>query len=162
MDICELIRRDHDEIAELFELLAVLASDTRRPAEVERVAARLVVGVRLHARAEERVVYEALRTQIAPLKSFALAGPHEHETLDITIDKLLGHPPGEEMAVLVRVAHDLFEMHARDEEEADVLPRLRDVMRAEELAALARDLADEKARILPAVARSAGIATRAA
>jgi len=162
VDICELIRRDHDEIAELFELLAVLSRDNRRPDEVGRIATRLVVAVRLHARAEERVVYEVLRTQIAPLKSFALAGPHEHEMLDITIDKLLGLPPGEEMAVLVRVARDLFEMHSRDQEEAEVLPKLREVMGAEELAALARDLADEKTRILPAVARSAGIATRAA
>jgi len=162
VDICELIRRDHDEIAELFELLAVLSRDDRRPDEVGRIATRLVVGVRLHARAEERVVYEVLRTQSAPLKSFALAGPHEHEMLDITIDKLIGLPPGEEMAVLVRVARDLFEMHARDEEEAEVLPKLREVMGTEELAALARDLADEKTRILPAVARSVGIATRAA
>jgi len=64
--------------------------------------------------------------------------------------------------VLVRVARDLFEMHSRDEEEAEVLPKLREVMGTEELAALARDLADEKTRILPAVARSVGIATRAA
>lgn len=161
MDVVELIRRDHDEIAEQFERLAVLAR-SGRTGETERVAARLVVAVRLHAYAEEHTVYEVLRSRSGPLKAFALAGPHEHETLDITVDKLLGQPPGEELAVLVRVAHDLFEMHARDEEEADVLPVIRAVLGAEELAALARDLADEKARLRPRVERMAGLLARAA
>jgi hypothetical protein len=162
VDIVDLIKRDHDEISDLFERLAVLAVDGRRPDEVARIVSRLVIAVRVHSRAEERVVYELLRTQVPVLKSFALAGPHQHEMLDITIDKLLWHAPGEEMAVLVRVAHDLFEMHARDEEEGEVLPKMREVMRPEELAALVRDLANEKARILPMIERLAGVPARAA
>ena len=75
--ICELIRREHDEVADLFDRLLVLSRDDRRVEECGRIAAWLVAVVRIHARAEERVVYEALRTH-AQLKAFALAGPHEH------------------------------------------------------------------------------------
>ena len=160
-NVCDLIARDHDEIADLFEQLAVLARGDRRPEEAERIAARLVLAAHVHSRAEEHVLYDVLRS-VPQLKAFALAGPHEHETLDITLDKLLSHAPGEELVVLVRVAHDLFEMHARDEEDAEVLPLMRELLRPEELAALARDLAAEKARIRPAIERFCGIPARAA
>jgi hypothetical protein len=162
LDIIDLIRRDHDEVAELFSHLAEVARDDRRTSGAVRVCAQLVVAVRVHARAEERVLYETLRTHGGPLKAFALAGPHEHENLDITLDKLLLHRPGEELEVIARVAHDLFEMHARDEEEADILPLMREALTPEELAALGRDLAAEKARIRPQIARLVALPARAA
>src|SRR5437764_598721 len=122
MDIVDLIRRDHDEISELFERVSELARDDRRSSGAVRACAQLIVAAHVHSRAEERVLYEVLKTCDGPLKAFALAGPHEHETFDITLDKLLVHRPSEELEVIVRVAHDLFVMHARDEEETDILP----------------------------------------
>ena len=71
------------------------------------------------------MLYEALQDARRRRSSaFALAGPHEHETLDTTLDKLLGRQPGddEHRGASCKVARDLFEMHARDEEEADILP----------------------------------------
>lgn len=162
MDIVDLIRRDHDDVAELFAHVAEIARDDRRTSGAVRACAQLVVAARVHARAEERVLYEVLRTHGGPLKAFALAGPHEHETLDITLDKLLLHRPSEELEVIVRVARDLFEMHARDEEEADVLPLITEALTADERAALARDMAAEKARIRPQIARMVALPARAA
>lgn len=156
MTIVDLIKRDHDDIAELFVQLAVLAHDDRRRDEPVRAAARLVVAIRTHAFAEERVLYQALEAKTGALKAFALAGPHEHETLDITIDKLLARRPGDEFQVIVRVARDLFEMHARDEEEADVLPRLLVELSADELVTLADDMIAEKARLRPHISRLVG------
>jgi hypothetical protein len=162
MTIVDLIKREHDEVADLFDHLIVLARDDRRTAEAARIAARLVGLVRVHSRAEERVVYEVLRTH-TQLKAFALAGPHEHENLDTTLDKLLVRKPGdEEYAVIVKVAHDLFEMHARDEEEADVLPLMIELLSAEELSTLATDMVGEEARIRPQILRLVGAPARAA
>jgi hemerythrin superfamily protein len=163
MNIVELIKHEHDEVADLFDHLVVLARDHRRNEETAHTAARLVALVRVHARAEERVVYEALRSQAAPLKAFALAGPHEHEVLDTTLDKLLVRRPGDdEYEVIVKVARDLFEMHARDEEEADILPLMEQTLSAEELATLAQDMLAEEARIRPQIFRLVGMPARAA
>jgi hypothetical protein len=161
--VTDLIKREHDEVAELFDHLFVLSRDSRRRHEASRTAARLVALVRIHSRAEERVFYEALRTASGPLKSFALAGPHEHEVLDTTLDKLLVRSPGDdEYQVIVRVARDLFEMHARDEEEADVLPLVVSELTAQELESLAADFRAEEARIRPSVLRLVGMPARAA
>jgi Hemerythrin HHE cation binding domain len=163
MTIVELIKREHDEVADLFDHLGVLARDQRHAAAATRTAARLVALVRVHSRAEERVFYEALRTRTPQLKAFALAGPHEHENLDTTLDKLLVRRPGDEdYEVIIKVARDLFEMHARDEEEGDVLPVVGEALSAEELSALATDMLAEEARIRPQILRLVGMPARAA
>ena len=164
MDIVDLIKRDHDEVADLFDHLADVARDDRRTtgAEALRACAHLVVAAHVHARAEERVLYEALRTCGGPLKGFALAGPHEHEILDVTLDKLLLHRPSEELVVIARVARDLFEMHAHEEEEAEILPLIRQELALEDREALARDMVAEKARIRPQIARMVALPARAA
>jgi hypothetical protein len=162
MTIVDLIKREHDEVADLFDHLIVLARDDRHAAEAARVAARLVGLVKVHSRAEERVFYETLRTH-AQMKAFALAGPHEHENLDTTLDKLLVRRPGaEDYGVIIKVAHDLFEMHARDEEEADILPLAIELLSAEELTTLATDMLAEEARIRPQILRLVGAPARAA
>jgi hypothetical protein len=164
MDIVDLIKSDHDELAELFDHLAEVARDDRRTtgAESLRACAHLVVAAHVHARAEERVLYEALRTAGGHLKAFALAGPHEHENLDITLDKLLLHRASEELVVIARVARDLFEMHAREEEEIDILPLILTELAPEDREALARDMVAEKARIRPQIARMVALPARAA
>lgn len=163
MTIVELIKRDHDEVADLFDHLVVLARDDRRAEDAARIAARLVAQVRIHSRAEERVVYEVLRTSTPPLKAFALAGPHEHENLDTTLDKLLVRRAGDdEYRVIVKVARDLFEMHARDEEEGEILPLIVETLSDDELRTLASDMLAEQARIRPQVLRSVGMPARAA
>ncbi len=159
----ELIRRDHDEVADLFDHLIVLARDERRADEAARIAVRLVALARIHCRAEERIVYESIKTASPALKAFALAGPHEHENFDTTLDKLLVRQPGDdEYRVIVKVARDLFEMHARDEEEAEILPLMRDVLSEDDLRTLASDMLAEQARIRPQVLRLVGMPARAA
>jgi hypothetical protein len=163
MMIDELIKREHDEIADLFDHLVVLSRDSRRADEAVRIAVRLVALVRLHARAEEKVVYEALRTASPALKAFALAGPHEHENLDTTLEKLLVRQPrDEDYQVIVKVARDLFDMHARDEEEADILPLMREALSESDLRALAEDMRAEQTRIRPQILRVVGMPSRAA
>jgi hypothetical protein len=165
VDVVELIHQDHAEITHLFERVAVTTrDDPRLPARafvesrVMRLTARLVAAVRVHNSSEERVVYEMLKLSSAPrLRAFALAAPHEHETIDITLDKLLVHRPGDEFAMIVKVAHDLFEMHAIDEEEAEILPLMTEVIPPAERARLGAAMLAERARIRPAVMRLVGL-----
>jgi hypothetical protein len=161
MDVVELIKRDHDEMAELFDQLASIARD-HRTVEAMHLAAQLVVAARVHARSEEHVLYEVLRTRGARLKAFALAGPHEHETLESTLDKLLIPRPRDDYQVVIRVARDLFEMHAREEEEAEILPLVCEALLPDERASLARDVAAERTRIRLQVLRTVGFPLSAA
>jgi hypothetical protein len=163
MTIVELIKRDHDEVADLFDHLVVLARDPRRAEDAAHVAARLCAVVRIHSMAEERVVYEALRLGPPELHSFGLGGPHAHENLDTTLDKLLVHPAGnDEYGVLVKVARDLFEMHAREEEEGEILPLMQRLLSEDELRSLATAMATEEGRVRPQVLRLCGMPARAA
>jgi hypothetical protein len=163
MTIVELIKRDHDDVADLFEHLIVLAGDGRKADAAAHVAARLVAAVRIHSIAEERSVYAAMLHGPAQLRSFALAGPHEHENLDTTLEKLLVHPAGdEEYAVIAKVAKDLFEMHAREEEEGEILPLMQSLLPEPELWALATAMLAEEAHVRPQVLRICGMAAHAA
>ena len=65
-------------------------------------------------------------------------------------------------AVIVKVARDLFEMHARAEEEGDLLPLRHELMPAEELATLAHDMLTDQARIRPQILRLVGMPASAA
>ncbi|MGN6104234.1 MAG: hypothetical protein ACTHU0_03955, partial [Kofleriaceae bacterium] len=62
MAVCELLEADHAEIAALFDQLTPLAGDEQRAGEAQRLALRLAIAIKTQALAEERVVYEALRT----------------------------------------------------------------------------------------------------
>lgn len=163
MNVIAQIKYEHDEVADMFDHLVVLARDARHSDEAARIAARLVALVRIHADAEERVVYQVLRTLTPALKVFALGGPHQHEVLDTTLDKLLVRRPGdEEYPVIVRVARDLFDMHARDEEETEMLPQLQQAVSDEGLDTLGEDMRAEEARIRPRILRQVGMPARAA
>src|SRR6186713_2242560 len=88
MDIVEIIKADHDEVAALIDQLDQLAGDDARTSEAMRVAVRLAVRLKTHAKAEEKVLYEAMRTATPQLKELALEGPYEHQALDLMLDKL--------------------------------------------------------------------------
>ena len=53
--------------------------------------------------------------------------------------------------MIALVARDLFEMHARDEEDAEILPLMASTLSADELDALGRDMLVEQARIRPQI-----------
>jgi hypothetical protein len=97
-----------------------------------------------------------------PRGSAWLAGPHEHENLETTLEKLLVHGPGEEYEVIVKVARDLFESHAREQEEAEILPAMAQLLAVSERVALAEELRAEQHRIQDQIRRLVGIFARAA
>lgn len=151
MGVCEVIKSDHEEIALLFDQLAPLADDLHAK-EAMRLAARLAITVKTHALAEQRVVYEALRTAGSELAACALEGPHELYALELVLDKLLALRPGPEFRAVLAVARRLFEQHAQHESQ-QLFPAVQREIPAEEADQLGRDLVAEKQRVRPQVAR---------
>jgi hypothetical protein len=160
MDIIETITADHDDTARLIETLDRIAGDDARTSEAMRLAFKLAVGLKTHAKAEERVLYEAMRSSTARLAEFALEGPYEHQVLDLMLDKLVVHRPGPELRAIVHVIRAQFEHHAREDEERVVLPAFRAAFSEEERAQLAHDFLDAKRRVQPQIERLVGAPAR--
>jgi hemerythrin superfamily protein len=160
MDIIKAIKADHDEVAELFEQLAHLAGDDQRTSDAMRTAVRLAIAVKIHAHAEERVVYDAMRDRDPRLAAFSREGRYEHSALDMLLDRLIAQRPGPELVAILKVARDQFEHHARHEEEAVILPLLVDDPTPTESLSLAHDFIHERRRIRPSIERLVGPAAR--
>ncbi len=160
MDIFTCITGDHDEAAELFAELGGLARDDRRTSDAMRAAVRLAIALKIHARAEERVVYQAMQCDDPRLAAFAREGHHEHGAMDMLIDRLTAQRPGPELFAILKVARDQFEHHARHEEEAVILPLLAAQLTPTESLSLAQDFLHERRRIRPSIERLVGPAAR--
>lgn len=156
MDIIELIKADHAEITQLISQLDGMAADDLRAGEAMRLAVRIAVTIKIHAKAEERVFYEAIHTASPQLRELALEAPYEHQALDMIVDKLVLHRPGAELKAILHVCTGLFEHHARETEERVMLPAAAQVLAQAERVRLGRDMIAEKARIRPQVERLVG------
>lgn len=152
MGISEAIASDHAEIVALFDELASIAGDGRHQARATRLAMRLAITLKTHALAEQRVLYEALRTANAPLAAYAREAPHLYHALDVVLDKLCVLRPGPELRAVVAVARRIYDHHV-DRETRELLPAVGAELPADEAAQLARDLDAEKRRLRPRIER---------
>lgn len=152
MGICEQIATDQAEIESLFDELAPLAGDDRRSPDAMRLAAKLAVAVKTTALAEQRVLYEAVRTAGARLAACALEGPHELHALEVVLDKLIALRPGPEFRAALAVARRLFAQHAQHERD-ELIPAIQEALSPSECTRLGADLVTEKQRVRAAVSR---------
>ncbi|MBL9020267.1 MAG: hemerythrin domain-containing protein [Myxococcales bacterium] len=160
MDIIKCIKADHDEAAALFGELARVAHDDRRTSDAMRLAVRLAVALKIHAHAEEKIVYEVMSGATPDLAAFSREGKYEHELLDLLLDRLLVQRPGPELVAILKVARHEFEHHARVEEEGELLPALAACLDPGRGLHLAHDFLYERRRIRPAIERLVGPAVR--
>lgn len=160
MDIIEVITADHDEAALLIDELEQLAADDSRTSDAMRIAATLAIGLKTHAKAEERVLYEAMRTATPMLAAHSLEGAYEHQALDLMLDKLAVHRPGPELCAILHVLKAQFDHHARVEEEGIMLPAVRVAFLDGERAQLAHDFIDAKQRLHAQIERLVGAPAR--
>ena len=160
MDIIKCIKADHDEAAELFTELARVAHDDRRTSDAMRLAVRLAVALKIHAHAEQKIVYEVMSSATPELAAFSREGKYEHQVQDLLLDRLLLQRPGPELFAILKVARHEFEHHARVEEEGIILPALAAYLDPGHSLHLAHDFLHERRRIRPAIERMVGPAVR--
>lgn len=156
MDLLERLTADHDEAAALIGQLAPLAADDAQATEATHLVMRLAVLLETHARAEEHVLHERMRTASPELARRALEGAYEHQALEHLISRLVVHRPGPELAAILRVIERLFVQHARIGEETELFPLVRVALPADELVRLGHDLATEAQRLRPVIERLVG------
>ena len=153
MKIGDVITKDHSEIVALFDELMPIAGDDRRAAEAMRIVTALVVALKTHGLAEEKVLYQVICTANDRLAACALEGPHELHALDTVLDRLLVLRPGPEFRAALAVARRLFDQHAIHET-SELLPAMEEALPADEHEQLGNDLVDAKQRLRPRIARN--------
>jgi hemerythrin superfamily protein len=142
MDICDLIRADHEEQRlDFAHLDAVTQADEQR-AGWERLRALL----ELHAGAEEAVFYPAVARLSDDAAEEIEDGVDEHNQLRDAIGEVAEHEPGTELYLLAIRQAKAVNDHHMAEEEAHVLPevtRRLDASRREELGRAFQAFKDE-------------------
>ena len=146
--VADILRKDHEIIAELFRRMGDAASDRRKKVVGDRCLHR----IEAHALLEEKIFYPAVRRDLGEdqLVAQALAG---HAAARRIIDELKELPAGERYNGRFRALQDILFSHI-DEEETVMLPRVeKSDMDIEQLGA---QLLEKKRRIASSVVDASG------
>ncbi|MBV8776395.1 MAG: hemerythrin domain-containing protein [Alphaproteobacteria bacterium] len=132
-DILGTLKQDHEDVADLLDRLANSNSATQRKQLLVSIKEALVP----HLRAEEKVVYDAVR-ELRPKeqKTHAEEGYMEHALGDKMLLQLgkIGDVMSPEFSAAAKVLKELVEHHVQEEENniwADIEDKFSDVQRAE-------------------------------
>lgn len=137
--VSELIRRDHREMERLFDELTQVE---KRPL----VAPTLLALLGAHSRAEESEVYPVLRKETDAAEDVAHS-QQEHAEADVLVSRLVhGDLDGDKYDRTLKRLVETVSHHIQ-EEESDVLPKLDDLPRAQQLK-LGSAFANARAEIL--------------
>jgi hemerythrin superfamily protein len=154
VNVADILRKDHQVIAELFLRGGAAASDQRKKVIGDRCLRR----IEAHALLEEKIFYPAVRRDLGEdrLVAQALAG---HAAARRIIDELKELPAGARYNDRFRALRDLLFSHI-DEEETVMLPRVeKSDMDIEQLGA---QLLEKKRRLASGAAEGAGLRSVAA
>lgn len=145
MSIYQYLKRDHDDLRDMISAI------TRMPVSAkgskQRLFDKLKVALTDHARAEERILYQAIITD-ERARSMALEGQEEHHVIDLLLAELVALPPGEEAwDAKFEVLREIVEHHL-DEEEDDLFKTARKILSPDEARELGEKFLPEKDKIV--------------
>lgn len=133
MDVLEILKEDHERVDALFEQLrsASGSSDWRGPFEQIRME------LELHTHIEETVFYPAFNRydDIKPMIDEAYEEHAEVKSLLSEIDGIRGEYPKDKIETLIESVE-----HHVEEEENELFPKIREVMKQPERERLGRHL----------------------
>ncbi|MES2472024.1 MAG: hemerythrin domain-containing protein [Pseudomonadota bacterium] len=143
-DILETLELEHDEVQELLGRLTESDNAREQKSLVTRIKKALVP----HARAEEKVVYDAiLLLKGKEAKVEGNEGYIEHGLADQTLKKLEKLPANTpEFKAMSKVLKELLDHHIK-EEESDIWAQVRDNFTHEQRARMDRDFKAAKKKV---------------
>ena len=134
MNAIELLESQHHEVDELFEQI----SETEDDEEVEQLFVQLADKLAIHAKIEEVHFYPAVKA--ASTEDILKESLEEHLAAKRTIADLLDMDPSDEMFdAKVKVLQEMIEHHV-EEEESELFPKVRKLLSADQLTALAQEM----------------------
>jgi hemerythrin superfamily protein len=137
----ELLESQHREVDELFEQI----SETEDDEEVEQLFVQLADKLAMHAKIEELHFYPAVKA--ARTEDILLESLEEHLGIKRALADLIDMDPADEtFDAKVKVLQELVEHHV-EEEESDLFPKVRKILSADQLTALAQEMAATQAEL---------------
>jgi hemerythrin superfamily protein len=146
MDCLDLIIADHNRVRGLFKRWT--AAHERKDAEsMKLLATKIVDELRIHMAIEEEIFYPAVRGESAEISETIFEGVEEHHVAKVLVQELAEcEPEGDAWEAKVKVLIESVEHHA-DEEESDMLPKVRSKTDADQRERLGTRLADRKVQL---------------
>ena len=114
MDILHTLKLEHEEVQDLLKKLV----DSDRSAERKSVLKKIKAALVPHARAEEKIVYDAIITKEKQSKVDGAEGYLEHALADQTLVKLgrIANAMSPEFTATAKVLKELIAHHIKEEE----------------------------------------------
>jgi hemerythrin superfamily protein len=140
MDAITLLKQDHKTVEKLFKQF----EKTTQPAQQRRIAEKVIEELSVHAAIEEMVFYPAVRERVPEAEDTVLEALEEHHVAKWVLSELEDMKPDHErfkakmMVMIESVRH-----HVK-EEESELFPEVRKVIKRKEMAELGEAL--EKAK----------------
>jgi hemerythrin superfamily protein len=140
MDAITLLKQDHKTVEKLFKRF----EKATQPAEQRKIAQQVVKELAVHAAIEEMVFYPAVRERVPKVEEAVLESLEEHYIVKWVLSELEDMKPDHErfkakMTVLIENVR-----HHVKEEESELFPEVREVVKRKELGELGEAL--EKAK----------------
>ena len=132
MNAITLLKQDHQNVDALFKRFEQL-SESSSNEEKGQIVSKLIEQLSVHAAIEEQLFYPAVRECSPDLNDTVLEGLEEHHVVKWTLSELEKMAPTDErFAAKVRVLIDSVRHHV-EEEENDILPKVREALSVEQL-----------------------------
>lgn len=139
--VVTLIKEDHRKVEAVFKKLES-AEPAEIPALLQQVAELLIP----HSKAEEQVVYPAIKSEVPAEESDVDDGLAEHQHVEETLKQLLASDP-EAPGVDGLIAAMIGEVrHHVEEEEQQILPAFAEAATNQQLGDLGQQFTDAKER----------------
>jgi len=136
MDALELLKQDHQKVKELFKQ----GQQTDDKKQQKQIFKEIKTELETHARIEETIFYPAMQEH-DELKDMVLESLEEHKQLK-TVLRELGKlsVSSERFKPKFKVLMDDVKHHAEEEEEGKMFPKIRGLIKGDELAQLGEEL----------------------
>ncbi|MGH9188965.1 MAG: hemerythrin domain-containing protein [Acidimicrobiales bacterium] len=145
MDAITLLKQDHKTVESLFKQFE---KATEKPAQARKLAQQIIKELSVHAAIEEQVFYPAVREAVPDAESTVLESLEEHHVVKWLLSEIDGMDPTDERFVAkVTVLMENVRHHV-EEEETELFPEVREVLKRKALADIGDSMAKAK-KIVP-------------
>jgi hemerythrin superfamily protein len=136
MDALELLKEDHQRVKELFER----GQKTDDKKQQRQIFKEIKAELETHARIEETIFYPAME-EYEELKDMVLESLEEHKQMKTVLRELAKlSTTSEKFKPKFKVLKDDVEHHAEEEEEGKMFPKIRTLIKKDELEQLGEEL----------------------
>ncbi len=121
--------------------------------EADKLTHEFVVSVLLHAKSEEKGLYDMISSKKEEFKDFTLEGTLEHSLVENTLKRLLAVKPGGngEFKAALSVTKELLEHHTKEEEEEELFPKIKKTFSSEERDQMGQLMIEAKEKLRPEI-----------